>query len=361
MSGDVRDLRLRRATPADDDAIRALLAASYPDNPKTRAEFTAWQYWHNPFGPPRGWVWADDAGRVASHWSAVAVPLRLDGRRTVGAKGVDIATDPAWRGHGLFAGLARRMIDDCREAGVPALLSHPNPASVAAVRRAGAELVARVPAFVRPGDPAWLAARLRLPERVARRLVRVGFGPSRRAGAARLPEVSEVAAPPVDLDALWRAAAPADGFGVVRDHAWWRWRYADRPPVDGASPYRLFEVRTGGRLRGAAVTTVRDAVGGRFAHVLEWLAADDDAARALGAAMTEPGAGADVDGAVVAALPRTALARHARRAGFRRLPRPLEPRPLRFVVAGGTPDDPDAAARLAAAPWSFAWGDLDHL
>lgn len=366
-------LVLRRVTADDDAAIRSLLARSYPHNPKARAEFTRWQYWDNPFGPTRGWVWATEAGQIVCHWSAVAVPLLLAGRRVVGAKGVDIATDPDWRGRGLFSALARRMIDDCRAAGVPALLSHPNPGSAGAVERAGARPVARVPAWVRPADPAWLAHRLHLPVTAAHGLARAVFRPRRgRSGGPDLV-VTEVSAPPSDLDDLWAAVAPTRRLGVARDRAWWRWRYAARPSPPDAPGYRILEARTqsggaAGRLRGAAVTTVRQAVGGRFAHVLEWMAADDAAAAALGAALAEPdergrwaSPGGPADGAVVAALPGTRLARHATRSGFRRLPRPLEPRPLRFLVAGGRADDPAGAQRLAKAPWAFAWGDLDHL
>lgn len=363
-------LVLRRADEADDAAIRALLARSYPDNPKADAAYTRWQYWANPFGPPRSWVWAEPGGRVVGHWSAVAVPLWLDGRPVTGAKGVDIATDPDWRGRGLFSALARRLIADCRDAAVPALLSHPNPSSVTAVVRAGARQVARVPVWVRPVDPAWLAERLRLPTPAARAVARAGFRPRSTSGAAGV-RVEEVTDPPADLDELWTRVAPPGRHGVARDAAWWRWRYAERPH----RPYRILEARSArtgsalggdgrGALRAAAVTTVRSAVGGQFAHVLEWMAADAAAASAIGAALAEDdgtGGDAGVDGAVVAALPGTDLARHARRAGFRRLPRALEPRPLRFVVAGGAAGEPHAAERLAEARWSFAWGDVDHL
>lgn len=359
-------LVLRRADEADDGAIRALLARSYPDNPKADAAYTRWQYWANPFGPTRSWVWAEPGGRVVAHWSAVAVPLWLDGHPATGAKGVDIATDPDWRGLGLFSALARRLIADCREAAVPALLSHPNPSSAPAVVRAGARQVARVPVWVRPLDPGWLADRLRLPVPAARAVARGGFRPRSTAGATGV-RVEEVADPPADVNQLWTTVASPRRYGVARDAAWWRWRYADRPH----RPYRILEARTartggadGGALRAAAVTTVRSAVGGRFAHVLEWMAADAAAAAAIGAALAEGGGSggdAGVDGAVVAALPGTDLARQARRAGFRRLPRALEPRPLRFVVAGGVASDPHANDRLAEAPWSFAWGDVDHL
>lgn len=355
---------LRRGDETDDDAIRALLRRSYPDNPKVDAAFTRWQYWANPFGPTRSWVWVEPGGRVVGHWSAVAVPLWLAGRPATGAKGVDIATDPDWRGRGLFSALARRLIADCRDAAVPALLSHPNPASAPAVARAGARQVARVPVWVRPLDPGWLADRLRVPTSAARALARAGFRPrsTPSAGSVRVEEVSD---PPADIDELWATAASPRRFGIARDAAWWQWRYAQRP----RRPYRILEARSAptggaagrGRLRAAAVTTVRPAVGGQFANVLEWLAADDAAAAAIGAALAEPGGAARVDGAVVAALPGTELARHARRAGFRRLPRALEPRPLRFLVTGGPAADPYAGDRLASAPWAFAWGDIDHL
>lgn len=343
-------LTLRRAGRDDDAAIRALIARAYDANPKAQEAYTAWQWWDNPFGPTRSWVWARPDGQVVSHWAAVAVPVVLDGRRVIGAKGVDIATAPEWRGRRLFGALARRLLADCREAGVPVLLSHPNPASAKAVVAAGAHEVAQVPVWVRPLDDGWLARRLRLPRPVAAAARAAVF--RTRAG----PAAEEVDGPPVGLDALWQRVAPQVRCGIARDAAWWHWRYTCRPE----RPYRYWAVRdadgtgNGGGLRGAAVATVRPAFGGRFAQVLEWLAADDDAAAALGRALGR----LDADGLAAMALPGSALARHARRSGLRRLPRALEPRPLRFCMAAS---DDAAADRLAGEVWEIAWGDLDHL
>lgn len=334
---------LRRGTPADDRAIRALLARNFPDNPKQLAEFTRWQYWDNPFGMTRSWLYEAD-GRVVAHWAAVPVPMVLDGKPVTGAKGVDGATDPDYRGRGLFRSVGAAMRADCTEHGVPVILSHPNPNAARGVEQAGGQLIARVPVYVLPLDDAWLARRFHLPRPVSAALRRVTFG-------ARQAEAGErVDAVPMDIERVWDLAGAAVSHGIRRDASWWVWRYGARPGGD----YRYYECRAAGKLRGAAVVTERDAFGARFLFVLELLAADADAARGLSAAIADDAG--DAVGAALAALPGTAIAGHALRAGFRRLPRALEPHPFRFMAI-----DCAGLGDLTKRGWSMAWGDLDHL
>jgi GNAT superfamily N-acetyltransferase len=334
---------LRRGTPADDEAIRALLAQNFPDNPKRLAEFTRWQYWDNPFGMTRSWLYEAE-GRVVAHWAAVPVPMVLDGADVVGAKGVDGATHSDWRGRGLFRSLGEAMRADCGEHGVPVILSHPNPNAARGVEQAGGQLIARVPVYVLPLDDTWLARRFHLPRPVSVALRRVAFG----ARGAVIGE--QVAGVPSGLRALWEVAGADTVNGIRRDASWWAWRYAARP----GGEYRCYAVRASGRLRGAAVVTERDAFGARFLFVLELLAADDEAARGLSAAIAEDAG--DAVGAALAALPGTRLAGHAARAGFRRLPRALEPHPFRFMAI-----DCAGLGDLTKRDWAMAWGDLDHL
>lgn len=338
---------LRLAGPEDDAGIRALLAAAYPANPKADEAVMRWQYWDNPFGRTRAWIWEQD-GAVIAHWAAVPVPLVLDGDPASGVKTADAATHPDHRRRGLFGTLALRYMEDLRQAGVPAVLTHPNPDSTPGVAGSGAVLVERVPAFVRAIDDAWLAERFRLPRPAARALRGVAFPGAGAAGAASGAAVDGV---PRDVDELW--ARTGERWGVRRDAAWWRWRYEARP---GAA-YRFAEVRRGDALVAAGALGVREAFGGRFGYVMEFLAADEDAARALTATLTEL---ARADGAAGLALIATSWSRAAslaRAAGFRKLPRRLEPNPLRFLVAepGGN------STRLARQRWSAAWGDLDHV
>jgi glycosyltransferase 2 family protein len=342
QTGATNEPVLRRATSDDDEAIRALLGRNFPENPKRFASFTRWQYWENPFGEASSWVWQAH-GRVVAHWAAIPVPMVLDGRRVTGAKGVDIATDPAFRGRGLFRSLGEALRRDCAARAIPVILTHPNPNAARGVEQAGAQHVARVPVYVRPLDDHWLARRFHLPRPAATAVRRAVFPLRQAEGAARAD------GPPDGLDDLWARAGREVRNGIVRDAAWWAWRYGDRPGSD----YRYLAVRRRGRLSGAAVLTERKAFGGRFAFVLEFLAADLDAARSLAAGAAVH---ADAVGLACAALPGTPLALQLVRSGFRRLPRRLEPHPFRFMVfdcagLGGLPD----------RPWSMAWGDLDHL
>lgn len=338
---------IRRASREDDGRIRALLRASFDDNAKGDPAFTRWQYWHNPFGPTRSWV-AELGGEVVSHWAAITVPLRLDGQLVSGAKGVDIATHPAHRGKGLYRSVAEALVADCAAGGVAVLLSHPNPESAAGLASAGGVLAAQATAMVRPLDAGWLAGRFHLPRPLAQGLVRAGFRIGRGDEHRRVDVL-----PDAEIDGLWDAATTSVSSGIVRDAAWWRWRYASRP----VRPYTFVETRADGRLTGLAALHVAERFGGRFGLVLELLARDDAAARGLAGGLTVAAAAHGAVGLALATTPGSTLAAQARRAGFRRLPRRLEPRPLRMVVTAPGGD----SAALAGRPWSMAWGDLDHL
>ncbi len=105
----------------------------------------------------------------------------------------------------------------------------------------------------------------------------------------------------------------------------------------------------------ATATTVRDAFGARFVHVLDLQAVDVAAARAVMAAALDDPQGAV--GAATIGLPHSRLARLVRLCGFRRLPALLEPnRQMLGVFDNGAETDV-----LDRRYWTVAWADLDHL
>jgi hypothetical protein len=336
---------LRAATADDDDALRALFEACFPDSPKARADVMRWQYWDNPFAVPVSWVY-EDGGAIVAHYAGMPVPITVDGAAATGAVGIDAATAPSHRGMGMFESLARAVYRDGGARGMPVTLCYPNANSLRGFVKAGGHPVGELRTFVLPVDDAWVAQRFHVPRAVASTLRRAAFRGSRSRGAVR------VDAAPDGLDGLWAAVAPASPNGIRRDGAWWRWRYDGHPD----SPYARYEVRdAGGRLRGAAATVVHDDFGGRFVYLLELLTLDRDAARALVAAIVDDHSG--VSGLATVGLDGSPVAVAARRGGLRPLPRRLAPKALNFGIADNTGTRPD----LASAPWSVAWGDLDHL
>jgi GNAT superfamily N-acetyltransferase len=335
---------LRRAAREDTGAICALLAEVFPDNPKADPAVLTWQYWDNPYGKTSSWL-AEEDGQVLGHYAAFPIPGRLAGQPALLAMGADAATREAARGRGLFTALARAAWQGAAEDGCRAVLTAPNPSSLPGARRAGMVEVADLPAYVRPVDDAWLAERFRLP----RAAVAAGRALAFRGRSGGL-RGDEVKGPPRGLDALWARSAPFLDWTVSADEDWWRWRYTRRP----GQPYRYFEARRAGALVAAAATTTREAYGGRFLFVLDLLADDGQAAAAaLAPALADPRGAV---GAALVALPGSRLAQLARAAGFRRLPRRLEPRPLHFGVV---PKDPTLPP-VAGLPWSVSWALLDH-
>lgn len=328
-----------------DDAgeVRRVLAEAFPDNPKARADVMDWQYWRNPYGPPRTWLLEED-GAVIAVYTGIPVRIAVQGRPTTAALGIDAAVAPAHQGRRLFTPLSAALYEDLGRQGWVYTMAYPSLASRNGIARAGWVEVARLRVNVLPTDDGWLAERFHLPRPAAATLRKTAF----RTGAGR--EGSQVDGPPAGIDELWADVAAPNG--IVRDRTWWDWRYAGNP--DPAA-YRFLEVRRAGRLVGAAVVTVKAAFGGTFGYVLEFLAQDRAAARSLAAVLVRTCD--DVHGLAMITRAGSDPDRRARAAGFRRLPQRLEPHPQWF----GAVPNVAGAPRPDTLDWTVAWGDLDHL
>jgi hypothetical protein len=337
---------LREARPEDEDGIDACLAESFPDNPKARREIRHWQY-HNPFGELCAWVY-DDGGRIVGHYANYPVPCMLDGRASLAGVAVDAAVSPSHQGRRMMKPLNEALYRASVEKGMRVSLAYPsNPIAVKGIRSAGWLEVARLRTLVLAVDDGWLAKRFHAPRIVATGVRAVGFRTGRGVTG------DQVGAPPQGLDGLWASTVEQQGLrnGIIRDAAWWQWRYADSP----MSAYGYFDVRRAGALAGAAAVVVREDFGGRFAYLLELQAVDRDAARGVVRAIVNDVG--DVSGLATVAVgdsPQHALATSA---GLRTLPQRLEPKGLWF----GFVDNDGTTSHLTAQPWAIQWGDLDHL
>ena len=337
---------LREARPEDEDGITACLVESFPDNPKARADIRRWQY-HNPFGELCAWVY-DDGGRIVGHYANYPVPCLLDGEVAVAGVAVDAAVSPDYQGRRMMKPLNQALYAASADKGMRVSLAYPsNPIAVKGIRSAGWLEVARLRTLVLAVDDGWLAQRFKVPRPIASAVRRIGFG------SGRGPRGDEVDAPPDGLDALWAHTVRAADVrnGIIRDAAWWDWRYARSP----MSTYRYFESRRGGTLAAAAAVVEREDFGGRFAYLLELQAVDGAAAREVVRAVTASLDG--VSGLATVAMPDSRLLRLASSAGLRTLPQRLEPKGLWF----GYVDNDGTTSHLTAAPWHIGWGDLDHL
>lgn len=146
------ELRLRRSTSADRDAIIDLCRASLGWEAEDPNEaFFAWKHDENPFGPSPSWVAVADDGTFAG----LRVFLRWRFREPSGAtftavRAVDTATHPEWQGRGIFTKLTLGAIPDLRDEGIDVIFNTPNDKSRPGYLKMGWSQVGRLPVAVRP-------------------------------------------------------------------------------------------------------------------------------------------------------------------------------------------------------------------
>jgi GNAT superfamily N-acetyltransferase len=308
----------------------------------TDEEF-AWWFDRNPAG--EGIVsLAVDGGDVVGVAAMSFFRTVLDGSVRKLAIPVNVATDPRYRGQGVFSTLERENEAAAAEAGSPLTVTFPNGASH--------------PIFVtRLG---WIdLPRLRLWARPLRAsaLGRYLLGKPGEVGGLRPPSdaskvVHDVEVRPVerfgeDMDELGCRAAPGYGNHFARDAEYFNWRYLDSP-----RDYRCFSSHRGGELTGVVVVghTFKHGVSAGFlADLVVAPRGRVDMKALLARAVDEVRGGADA--LVLLPPPGRAERRALLASGFA----PTNKR-LRFI--GKTLRD-DATLDASRRAWHFTLGDFD--
>jgi GNAT superfamily N-acetyltransferase len=326
----------------DQRAALVSLLARVGTTQLTDEEF-AWWFERNPAG--EGIVsLAVDEGEVVGVAAMSFFRTSLNGIETQLAIPVNVATDPRYRGQGVFSTLERENEAAAAASGSPLTVTFPNGASY--------------PIFM--SRLGWIdLPRLRLWARPLRAgaVVRYALGRSGQEGGMRAPdpvqrtirgfEVRLVDRFGSEMDELGRRAATGYGSHFVRDAEYFNWRYLDSP-----RDYRCFGAYRSDELVGVAVVghTFKHGVSAGF--LADLVAAPDgrEETRALlSRALAEVRGGAD---ALVLLPPPSRMQRHALvRAGFA----PTNKK-LRFI---GKPLHDGVLVDVRADAWHFTLGDFD--
>jgi glycosyltransferase involved in cell wall biosynthesis/GNAT superfamily N-acetyltransferase len=145
-------LRIRAATDADRPAVLDLLRRSLGADDPRYAEFFAWKHDQNPFGPSPMWV-AEHDGRVVAFRTFLRWEFVRGGQVLRAVRAVDTATDPDYRGRGLFRALTLHGVEQMREEGVAFVFNTPNDKSRPGYLTMGWRDVGRLPVAVRLRHP----------------------------------------------------------------------------------------------------------------------------------------------------------------------------------------------------------------
>jgi len=327
---------------ADQRAALVSLLARVGTTQLSDEEF-AWWFERNPAG--EGIVsLAVDGGEVVGVAAMSFFRTALNGVETRLAIPVNVATDPRYRGQGVFSTLERENEAAAAASGSPLTVTFPNGASYPIfMSRLGWTDLPRLRLWARP---------LR-----AGAVARYALGRPGRRGGLRAPgteprtargfEVRLVERFGPELDELGRRAAASYGSHFVRDAEYFNWRYLDSP-----RDYRCFGAYRAGVLAGVAVVghTFKHGVSAGFLADLVTAPDGSQATRALlSRAVAEVRGGADA--LVLLPPPSRVLRRSLLRAGFA----PTNKK-LRFI--GKTLHD-DAHVDSRADAWHFTLGDFD--
>ena len=303
----------------------------------------AWWFDRNPAG--KGIVsLAVDDGEVVGVAAMSFFRTVLDGSETRLAIPVNVATDPRYRGQGVFSALERENELVAATSGSPLTVTFPNGASHPIfVSRLGWTDLPRLRLWAKPLR---IGAVVRYLSGRSGKRGRLGVPDSRRL-AFRGLEVRPIERFDADLTALGRRTAADYGNHFVRDAEYFNWRYLDSP-----RDYRCFGAYRSDDLAGVAVVghTFKHGVSAGFLADLVVTPGDGDAVRALlKRAVEEVKGGADA----LVLLPSSSTTERGAlvRSGFG----PTSKR-LRFI--GKALQD---GARLdeRKGAWHFTLGDFD--
>ena len=327
---------------ADQRASLVSLLARVGTTQLSDEEF-AWWFERNPAGA--GIVsLAVDGGEVVGVAAMSFFRTSLNGVETRLAIPVNVATDPRYRGQGVFSTLERENEAAAAESGSPLTVTFPNGVSYPIfMSRLGWIDLPRLRLWARP-----LRAGAVLRYALGRPGQRGGLSaPDADPRSIRGLEVRLVDRFGPELDELGRRAAAGYGSHFVRDAEYFNWRYLDSP-----RDYRCFGAFRDGELTGVAVVghTFKHGVSAGFLADLVVAPDGRQETRALlSRAIAEVRGGADV--LVLLSPPSRAQRRALLGAGFA----PTNTK-LRFI---GKPLHDGIRIDERAGAWHFTLGDFD--
>ena len=248
-------LTIRPYAPGDDAAVLQCQNRAFACHQDL--DHWRWKFVRNPAGRTLLMLAEHARDGIVGVYGAMAAPALCDGQRVVAGQCVDHCVRSEWLQageHGLFVTLGRAFLERWLGEGEGQALfvyGLPTAGWRSGARHLGWQVVRD-----------WDILFRELP----------GGAPPRPVSAEL--DVGTVPSFDADVDALFARLAAEFGVTLVRDRAWFDWRYASRPD----RRYTLLECRErrSGRLRGVAVHAVADVVRANTGFLLDWLAPADD-------------------------------------------------------------------------------------
>ena len=277
-------------------------------------------------------------GVLIGHAGTIRRRVQVGSQSLIAGQSIDAMTHPDHQKKGINQALNQALGELHKEKAVALVYGFSNQYSTPSVIHHQNRIpLSPFPVMVRPLR--WLRLPLRL-------LLRKERGP-----------VSQPLQFPTELDALWDSNRDKHPINMVRDDAYFRWRYA-RP--NGS--YQLVEIRSGGTLKGVGVLGFRTQMGLLTAFITDVVVGENDPQiwDQLVAALTEKARNNRCDMISALAFPETNAQAAFHRAGLWSIPEKLNPEDIVFSVRDNRlqPLEPTLSQQSA---WHLCWAEHDLL
>ena len=341
--------------------ILAMTREHYGDeNDIAQADYLHHQYFGNPNGDAVIELAVDpENGALAGQYIVCPMCFQVSGARVRCTNSLNTLTREAYRGQGIFTGLAEAIYQSAAEQGYRFCYGMPNPNSYPGfLKKLGFTELGRVPLMLKPLKPSQMV-REYLHSGALSQAAKM-FDPLFRIGK-EAPSVQVVPVTPErvnDMDRFWEGVKGKYPVMNVLDGAFVRYRFLEMPHRT-YHPYLALE---DGAPVCFAATRMTEVAGMKCAMLAEFLfwnghekAAEELLIRVL-REMQQLGAG--MAGCLM--LGHTQEAKLLKKHGFFKCPRKLEPQPfpLIFRAFDGCPE---TAVLMDLKNWFFTMGDYDAI
>lgn len=273
-------LTIRSYANGDEKGYVALMNTVFP---KYNCDIKRWrwEFEENPFGFLQ--VFGDSESEIVGHMGLIGIPIKLDNTIVQGSQAVDLAVAPQFRGRGMFVEIGRRLMQEAESKGFILSYGVPNEPAYGGHLKYGWFYVSEIPVLAkmvsRKGFVFFALAKLRqLLKRPHLMLISnfmilirdLTVMTNLRNHAPSGPEnfkVRVITSFDAQFDRLWKEVSTEHKCLIVRDEAYLKWRYMERP----YSNYVILAVERSARIEGYVVlsTEVRSFRGWKKGYIVD--------------------------------------------------------------------------------------------
>ena len=233
-----------------------------------------WMYRDGPAGPAAAMV-AEAKQRIIGHMASIFVPLKVGGRTTLGAHGIDLMVHPDYRRQGIFKTLGMKLRELTRAKEWSLAYGTPDDESYQGfVTRLNVLDIGELPFLFKVIDwGALLKNRYKIPTFAGQLLgnTRELITVRRRLPKDTGIKVEEITSFDERIDKLWAKASKLKNIMVIKDMKYLNWRYVAKPGKE----YHMFVAKKQEEITGFIVLKMVKGVLSR-GYIVDFLTLPDE-------------------------------------------------------------------------------------